>query len=73
MNAENYVNFYLLSQDFFWRILKILDEFEKVGIKLMRTIIEYTEFTKKAEKLFGSEEREAIVFHLSSNPKAGKT
>ena len=38
----------------------------------MKTVIEYREFIKKADKLFGTEEREKIVSFLSSNPKAGK-
>ena len=38
----------------------------------MRTVIEYHEFIRKADKIFGAEEREKIVSHLSSNPKAGK-
>ena len=38
----------------------------------MRTVIEFHEFIKKADKLFGLEEREKIVSFLSSNPKAGK-
>ncbi|HEY0458363.1 MAG TPA: hypothetical protein VGC97_04370 [Pyrinomonadaceae bacterium] len=38
----------------------------------MRTVIEYHDFIKKAEKIFGSEESEKIAFFLSSNPKAGK-
>ncbi len=38
----------------------------------MRTVIEYHEFIEKADKLFGTEEREKIVFFLSSNPKTGK-
>jgi hypothetical protein len=38
----------------------------------MKTVIEYNEFIKKAEKLFGTEEREKIVFFLAANPKAGK-
>lgn len=39
----------------------------------MRTVIELPEFYKKAEKLFGIEEREKIVELLSKNPKIGKT
>ena len=38
----------------------------------MRTVIEYQEFVQKADKIFGTEEREKIVFFLSSNPKSGK-
>ena len=38
----------------------------------MKTVIEYREFIEKADKLFGTEEREKIVSFLSSNPKAGK-
>ena len=38
----------------------------------MRTVIEYYDFVRKADKIFGTEEREKIVFFLSSNPKAGK-
>lgn len=38
----------------------------------MRTIIEFIEFSTKADKLFGIEERERIVSFLSANPKAGK-
>lgn len=38
----------------------------------MRTVIEFSEFIKKAESEFGLEEREDIVSFLSKNPKAGK-
>lgn len=38
----------------------------------MRTVIEYHQFIKKAEKIFGAMEREKIVSFLSANPKAGK-
>lgn len=38
----------------------------------MRTVIEFHEFINKAEKIFGTEEREKIVSFLSSNPKAGR-
>ena len=38
----------------------------------MRTVIEFPEFIRKSEKIFGVEEREKIVSFLSSNPKAGK-
>lgn len=38
----------------------------------MRTVIEFTEFYKKAVKIFGNQEREKIVEFLSSNPHAGK-
>ena len=37
----------------------------------MRTVIEFPEFIKKAEKEFNEDEREKIVFLLSNNPKAG--
>lgn len=37
----------------------------------MRTVIEFPEFTHKADKLFGTEEREKIVEVLSNNPKIG--
>lgn len=38
----------------------------------MRTVIEFSEFIQKAEKLFRTEEREKIVELLSANPNAGK-
>ncbi len=38
----------------------------------MRTVIEYHNFIHKADRIFGADEREKIVFFLSSNPKAGK-
>jgi len=38
----------------------------------MQSVIELHEFIQKAEKIFGAEEREKIVFFLSSNPRAGK-
>ena len=38
----------------------------------MRTVIEYQNFIHKADKIFGADEREKIVFFFSSNPKAGK-
>lgn len=38
----------------------------------MRTVIEFPEFYKKAEKLFGESEREKIVELLSANPTIGK-
>lgn len=38
----------------------------------MRTVIEFTEFSRKADKLFGMEEREKIVELLSANPNFGK-
>jgi hypothetical protein len=38
----------------------------------MRTVIEYLEFAKKAEREFGDNERENIVSFLAQNPKAGK-
>ena len=39
----------------------------------MRTVIEYAEFTQKAEKVFGKNEIDKIVSFLSDNPKAGKS
>lgn len=39
---------------------------------MLKTVIEYTEFTKKADRIFGTEERERMVTFLSENPKAGK-
>ena len=39
---------------------------------MLKTVIEYKEFTTKAEKIFGAEERDAIISFLSANPKAGK-
>ena len=39
----------------------------------MRTVVEYQEFIKKADKIYGAEEREKIVYFLSSKPKAGKS
>lgn len=38
----------------------------------MRTVIEFQEFVKKADRLIGSEERDKIVSFLAFNPKAGK-
>jgi hypothetical protein len=38
----------------------------------MRTVIEFPEFYKKAEKLFGPAEREKMVELLSTNPNLGK-
>jgi hypothetical protein len=38
----------------------------------MRTVMEFPEFYKKAERLFGEKEREKIVELLSNNPTAGK-
>ena len=39
---------------------------------MLKTVIEYTAFIKKADKIFGAEECEEIVSFLSENPKAGK-
>ena len=39
----------------------------------MITVIEFPEFTEKANKQFGREETEKIVGFLSVNPKAGKS
>ena len=38
----------------------------------MRTVIEYHDFVHKADKIFGTEERDKIISFLSSNPKAGR-
>jgi len=38
----------------------------------MRTVIEFSQFVHKAEKLFGMEKREKIVELLSANPNIGK-
>lgn len=46
--------------------LKILDE------SMLQTVIEHAEFIKKADKIFGADERGEIVEFLSENPKAGK-
>lgn len=37
----------------------------------MRTVIEFHEFMRKAENVFGADEREKIVEYLSNNPTAG--
>jgi len=37
----------------------------------MRTVIEFSEFIRKAERQFGGEEREKIVEFLSKSPKVG--
>ena len=38
----------------------------------MRTVIEYVEFTAKAEKVFGRAETDELVSFLADHPKAGK-
>lgn len=38
----------------------------------MRTVIEFPEFTRKADTQFGEEEKNKIISFLSENPKAGK-
>ena len=38
----------------------------------MKIVIEYHDFVRKADKIFGVDEREKIVSFLSLNPKAGK-
>lgn len=38
----------------------------------MRTVIEYIEFTAKAEKIFGRAETDELVSFLADNPKAGR-
>lgn len=38
----------------------------------MRTVVEYSEFNRKAIKEFGEEGKDEIVTFLSDNPKSGK-
>ena len=38
----------------------------------MRTVIEYVEFTAKAEKIFGRDETDELVSFLADHPKAGR-
>lgn len=37
----------------------------------MQTIAEMPEFIRRAEKLFGQAERQALIDHLANSPKAG--
>ncbi len=41
--------------------------------KIMRSVIEFSDFIQKTERQFSAEEREQILTFLSENPKAGKT
>jgi len=38
---------------------------------MLITIVELPEFIKRAEKIFLEEERDALLYYLSSNPKDG--
>ncbi len=38
---------------------------------MLMTIVELPEFTKRAKKILTKEEKDDLLFYLSSNPKAG--